>query len=281
MDSLNTIRELLAKTEKFLENKGISNPRLEAELLMSYVLGTDRIHLYMDMDMPLSQEEIDLYRDVVMQRATGKPVAYITGQKEFYSDTFFVNESVLIPRPDSEHLIDVVKNKFPEISSLLDIGTGSGVLAITLKKLLSIKTVVAVDISDAALQVAATNCEVILDDKVAIDFRLSDLYGSVYEKFDLIISNPPYITEAEYTSLDDTVRKFEPQTALVGGADGCFFYEQIIQGAKVHLNQAGAIVLEISDSVAMQVKEIALVSGFNNVEIIKDYADHQRVMVLS
>ncbi len=281
MANLKTIRDLLAKTRNFLAGKDFSNPRLEAELLLSYVLSTDRVHLYMDIDMPLSQDEVDRYRAVVLQRVTGKPVSYITGEKEFYSLSFMVNESVLIPRPDSEHLIDVVKNRYSKIDSMFDIGTGSGVLAITLKKLLSIKTVVAVDISEGALQVASTNCEKILGEKAVIDFRVSDLYASVSEKFDLIVSNPPYVTEFEYDALDNTVRNFEPKTALVGGADGCFFYDKIIQGGKEHLNNGGVIVFEISDTVALQVQELALVNGFERAEIIKDYADHQRVMVIS
>lgn len=275
---MHTIRELLGKTGTFFEEKGIGNGRLEAELLLAHVLGTDRVRLFMDLDKPLSEEEVSEYRNIVMERGKGSPVAYLTGSREFYSHSFTVSPAVLIPRPETEHLIDHARKYFPEgLDALLDIGTGSGILAVLLAKFLKARRCVAVDTSPEALVLAEKNAEAHLGEAHGIEFKEGDVYAGVEERFSLIVSNPPYVTDRELEELPRDVAEFEPHAALAGGADGLAVYKAIFVGLDEHLEDGGRLLLEISDSVAAGVAELAERSCLRDWEIHRDFSGHQRV----
>ena len=254
-----TILKILTWTREYLASKGVENARLEAEWLLCAVTGLDRVGLYLNFEKPLNESELDAYRSLVTRRARREPLQHLLGTQEFYGLEFEVSPDVLIPRHDTEILVAEALTRVPAARSVLDIGTGSGCIAITLAGLLPDARVTASDISAAALEVARRNAK---RNGVTIEF----LHGSLLEpvigrRFDLIISNPPYIPTADIAGLEPEVRDGDPHAALDGGADGLDFYRTLIPGAAVHLYPAGWLLLEVGIGQARGVAQLFREAG--------------------
>lgn len=243
-----TVGSLLDWTAQYFVKKGCDSPRLDAEVLLAHALKLKRIDLYARYNEAIEEGAKAKFRDLVRRRAEGCPVAYLVASKEFYSLPFFVNQDVLIPRPDTECLVDVALRiaKKENWRTILDLGTGSGCIAIALAKSLPQVKIVAVDISPKALAVASKNA---ITNKVAdrVSFVLGDLFAPLEKGlvFDAIVSNPPYIPDSDIKDLDKDVKDYEPRLALSGGTDGFSIFDQILPGAGLRLNQGGHLFIEI------------------------------------
>lgn len=238
-----TTLKILAWTKEFLLAKGVVNARLEAEWLLCAAMGLDRVGLYLQYDKPLNDSELAAYRSLVARRARREPLQHILGSQDFYGLDFEVNADVLIPRHDTEILVSEAIKRHPDAGTILDIGTGSGCIAVSLHKHLPLAHVTATDISEAALAVARRNAE---KNGAAIEFLSGSLFTPVAgRRFDLIVSNPPYIPTADIESLDQEVRDHDPFAALNGGSDGLDIYRALIPEAVEHLNPGGWLLVEI------------------------------------
>ncbi|NLM68953.1 MAG: peptide chain release factor N(5)-glutamine methyltransferase [Firmicutes bacterium] len=281
MAKLYTVQELVNISTAYLRDKGCDSPRLDAEVLMAHVLKADRVHLYMNLDRPLEKAEVDAYRRLIGLRGRRVPVAYLTGRKEFYGVEFIVSEAVLIPRPETEILVDqaltLLQSKTAPL--VLDVGTGSGAIAITLALQLQQVRVVAVDISREALKIAEQNADR-LNVADRLSFLQSDMLSQVPpQRFDLICSNPPYIPTGDLEHLEQEVQ-LEPQLALDGGQDGLDFYRVLIQQAPRYLTSGGHLLVEIGFDQAEQVLELARRRGFAHCRVVQDYAGKDRVVIM-
>jgi len=281
-----TIEKLITWTKQYFSARGIDTPRLDAEVLLSHILGKDRMYLYVHFDQPLSSEELAKYREAVKRRAQRQPVAYITGHKEFMGLDFLVSPAVLIPRPDTEILAEAVLERLaapaaPAAPTLLDIGTGSGALIISLLAKLPAATGTAVDISAAALEVASANARA-----QKVDNRLTFLNGDLFaalghQRFTAIVSNPPYIPTREITGLAPEVH-CEPVVALDGGQDGLDFYRRLLAGCPQHLETGGFVALEVGEGQAQAVAGLAKeIEGLAVSQIRKDYSGIERVVMVT
>ena len=276
-----TIGKILNWTKQYFEEKGVDTPRLDAEVLLSHILKCDRIHLYVNFDRPLVEEELASFRQMVKARVQRIPVAYILGEKEFMGHTFRVTPDVLIPRPDTEILVEEAIRLLSEKDSprIVDIGTGSGAILLSVLKGTESSTGVAVDLSPNALAVAKSN-----GDRLGLaeraDFRLGDLYAPVDGLFDAILSNPPYIPVRDMADLAPEVKQ-EPEMALVGGEDGLDFYRRLIDDAPHYLKEDGIVLFEVGIYQAQDVAELGKARGFCTQRILPDYAGIDRVVVLS
>ena len=242
----------------------------DAEWIASIVSGIKRSEL--GGDKKLKSSEIDKINELAAQRLTGKPLCYVLGNCDFYGYEIKVDERVLIPRPETEELVSEVLKVASRDKTVLDLCTGSGAIALVISKKSGAK-VVATDISEGALEVAKGNFKLFDAD---IKTELIDLYGDIDDKFDIIVSNPPYIKTSDMDGLDDVVKNYEPHLALDGGADGLDFYRRICAGAKARLNDGGMIFLEVGAGQANDVKKM-LDEEFN-VEIIKDISGVDRII---
>lgn len=277
-----TIGSIIKWTEQYFRDKGVDSPRLDAEVLLSHVLKKERIYLYIHFDEPLEAGELAAFRAMVKKRVQRIPVAYIVGAREFMGLTFVVSPAVLIPRPDTEILVEAVIERLKDKAQIkfVDIGTGSGAIVLSLLHYLPLACAAAVDISQDALTVAAENAETLLvNDRV--DFYLGDVYAPLTtEKFDAIISNPPYIPNADIAKLEPEVRNFEPYGALAGGMDGLDFYRQLIAGGSARLKDGGFMVFEVGINQARAVVALtAAIPELGKTEILKDYAGIERVVI--
>lgn len=259
----------------FAIKSGIS--KIDTYYLMSYLLNKSKEYIFVHIDKRISQLKILKWKRIVRKRKSGIPANYITGSREFYSLNFKVNPFVLIPRPETELLVDEITQLKP--SSLLDIGTGSGNIAISVKYHIPNVKVTAVDISRRALKVAKKNCRAILDD-LSIDFIRSDFCSKVEGKFDAIVSNPPYIPDCSIDKLQVEVSKYEPRIALSGGPDGLSSYKRIFSECKKYLKDDGRLLLEISDEVLDGILIIADNNGLKVEKVRNDYSNNARVVVL-
>jgi release factor glutamine methyltransferase len=253
-----TVRRLLEWTEDFLRKKGFDSARLEAQILLAHALGCKKIDLYVRHEEEPPEDRRSAFREMIKKRAEGMPVAYLVGHREFYSLEFAVTPAVLIPRPETETLVmEAVRRLRPlESPRVLDIGTGSGAIAVALAKQHKTARVTAIDVSGPALVIAAANAQTHgLADRVT--FLEGDLFAPVAGKmFDMIVSNPPYIAESEFPSLDVGVRDFEPRSALDGGPDGLNFYRRIAADVANHLNPGGSVLVEIGATQEAAVREL-------------------------
>ena len=279
-----TIKRLLDWTTQFFESKERESPRLCAEILLAEALKCQRIELYTRFDQVPDDQPMSLYRDWVKRHATGEPVAYLVGHREFYSLKFKVNSHVLIPRPETEHLviaaIDAAKTMGKPQPQILDIGTGSGCVAITLATQIAGSQVLATDLSPEAIQVAKANVEL---QKVAdqVTFAESDLFESLPVGFraDIIVSNPPYVGKSEVDTVDAAVREFEPSVALFAGEAGTEIIQQLVQEAPKYLEPGGFLIFETSPLIFDRCLEIAAAeSHFGDPETIRDLAGHRRIV---
>lgn len=248
-------------------------PLLESRVLLEHVLSADRLTLIKESGSELKDNDREAFMSLIFQRLSGKPIAYITGHKEFMGLDFFVNADVLIPRPDTETLVEYAIGTGKR--KILDIGTGSGAIAVSLAKYIADSEVSAADISPDALAVAEKNARA---NKAEINFLLLDILNDeIGGKYDMIVSNPPYIKDSVIPTLDKTVRAFEPRLALSGGEDGLKFYRKIAEKAPGALYGGGILAFEIGYDQAHAVSEI-MAKSFKNIQIIKDLAGCDRVV---
>lgn len=281
MAALRRVVELLDLTTSYLDTAGCQSARLDAELLLAHVLGMDRLQLYLSLERPLNPDELDRFREVVRARATRRPVAYITGQREFYSSKFAVNANVLIPRPETELVVDQVLECSKRFSRprIHDVGTGSGAIVLSLANALPQAVLSASDISAAALATAQTNCQALgLSERV--QFVVAHMLEGVSSPVDIICSNPPYVPTDELDSLEPELG-FEPRVALDGGPDGLAAYRQLLPQAATCLEPGGFLVLEIGASQAQSVTALGQASGFSPHRLVQDYCGLDRVVVFT
>jgi len=281
-----TIGRLLSWTTDYLSGRGSSSPRLDAELLLAEVLKRPRIQLYAAFDEQPDEDARGRFRDLVRRRASGEPVAYLLGRREFYSQDFRVTSDVLIPRPETEHLVVLLLDLArgyqgaSDTLEIADVGTGSGILAVTAARHLPKSRVTAIDVSPAALEIAQSNAvEHEVGDR--LEWVESDLFAALPEerRWDFIVSNPPYVSTAEMDELPEEVREHEPRLALLGGDDGTAVIRRLIPQAARRLRPGGSLLVEVSPMIAEAVEglldaEPALERG----PTVKDLARHPRVV---
>lgn len=279
-----TIRRVLEWTRDHFGQKGIESARLDAELLLAHTLKRDRVQLYLEYDKPLHSEELGRYRELVKRRAQRVPVAYLTGERDFWSLAFAVDARVLIPRPETEVLVEealarVKKRESPPLR-VLDVGTGSGVLAVVLARELE-ATVVASDVSAGALEVAALNAER-HGVRERIDFRCASLIPDDCEPFDLIVSNPPYIPSAQIATLMPEVSSHEPKLALDGGADGLDCIRDLLRAAQSALVRGGWLLVEFGgrEQVEPIARAAAELPALGELQLRNDYGGEPRIAVV-
>ena len=277
-----TIKEIIIKYSKELENIS-DTPRLDVELLLKRALGdVDSMYIRMYLDKELSEDQEKYFLEMMKDRLNQRPIAYILGNREFMGLDFFVKEGVLIPRPDTETLVEEIINICNNKTGLniLDIGTGSGAITVSLAKYLDKSHVVSVDISDIALEIASKNA---ISNKVdeRIDFIKSDVFSNVSRenKFDIIVSNPPYIKKSDIDGLDRQVKDFEPYNALEGGEDGLDFYRKITRESREFLNENGILAYEVGHDQASDVSKIMQQNGFKGIYTKSDLQGFERVVI--
>lgn len=270
-----TYRELFEYGKKQLEDAGIEETALDARLLLEYICHTDRNALLVHGDSVRSNLEEQFYRMVIEKRAQRIPLQHITGQQEFMGLTFKVNEHVLIPRQDTEILVEEAMRYLSDGMRILDICTGSGCILLSLLKYSNECEGLGVDISDDALAVARENAQNL---GLETEFRHSDLLEKVEGKFDMIVSNPPYIETTVIDTLMPEVREHEPMLALDGREDGLYFYRRIVEQCTSYMTRGARLFFEIGYDQGEAVKDMMIHKGFCEVEIIKDYAGLDRVV---
>ena len=277
-----TIGRILQWTEQYFQSKGMDTPRLDGEVLLSHVLGKNRIYLYTNYDQPLEQEELDRFRPLVIERAKGHSVASLTGTKDFMGLTFAVNDKVLIPRPDTETLVEYVLSSYHQQDSIriLDMCTGPGTILLSLLHYLPTATGMGLDISRDALEIATKNQEAFKLENRS-EFYESDMFSYLEhhnELFDVIVSNPPYIRLEDKKILSPDVLN-EPHIALFGGEDGLQFYRILAKECRNYLNANGRVAFEVGFDQAKEVGALLQETGqYSNIQFIADLGGHNRVV---
>ena len=281
--------DLLDWTAEYFQQHGVPNPRLDAEVLLGHLLEKSRLQLYLHFEMPVFQEHLTPFRELIKKRIERTPVSYLTNRKEFMSLDFYVDERVLIPRPETEQLVEtVLTSKTEDFQRLLELGTGSGVIATSLAVQQPEWEIVATDISEPALAVARQNAET-----HACAARIKFLSGDLFEpieamntdeepQFDWIVCNPPYIKNTERDTLNPDVRDYEPEVALFAGDDGLAVIRRLIVEAPKYLAPGGKLILEIGETQADSVRALLdAESAYCTYELLKDYAEKERVVFAS
>lgn len=276
------VKEVLDKTVRFFRDKKIESPRLDAELLIAAALGLKRIDLYLKFDQPLKDEEVTRCRDHVRRRSSGEPVAYILGTKEFFGESFLVSPDVLIPRPETELLVEAAIKWAQEQQSdslqILDLGCGSGCLGLSVAQKILNSKVTLVDISESALSVAKKNVEKLgLSERATLVLSDAAIFNSE-EKFDLILANPPYIDPKD-ARVESNVRQFEPHLALFAGNKGLEKIFSWSQNIKRFAQPKSFVGFEIGCDQGQEVLTHFFSLGFLNAKILKDYSDLDRHVV--
>lgn len=260
--------------------RGIESPRLDAELLVAHALHITRTQVIVDANRPLDPAELDALRTLVKRRRSREPIAYLRGEREFYGLTFRVDSRVLVPRPDTEALVEVMLARTSHVSMsmrLLDLCTGSGCVAITAARQRPTAQVYAGDVSRDALAVARDNAARLGAHRIA--FAESDLFTAFGgKKFDVVTANPPYIASAEIAELAADVRDFEPRLALDGGADGLDLLRKIVEEAPAYLVAGGLLAVEVGAGEAPDVVKLFEARGFRDVRVARDYGNIERVV---
>lgn len=283
-DDVWTIQRILSWTTDYLSERGIESARLEAELLCAHARQCQRIHLYTDFDVPMTDQERARMREYVQRRATREPLAYITGRREFYGRNFDVGVGVLIPRPETETLIDLALEQIPDDrpSHFVEVGFGSGCIAITLALQKPQCTITACDVSEVCCEYAGRNAEIHeVSDRV--QFVQGDGVPAIQDHLgdtvcDGLVSNPPYVCDHELASLQPEVSIHEPRRALVSGADGLDLIRQLIPQASGLLRPGGWLGLECDPAQCGPVTELMSQSGLLNPQVHRDYRDTDRIV---
>lgn len=275
-------RALLQKSIDYLAKNDVIDSRLDAEYIFAHVLKVKRTILSMNLRKEISLAEKEEIKDLLYKRAKEKkPLQYLLGEWEFYGLPFKVDERVLIPRADTEILVEQCKFILNEIENpkVLDIGTGSGAISVTIAKEIPSATVLGADISGDALEVAVENRK-INNVESNLKFIKSDVFSNIKDMdYDMIISNPPYIPQEEYEELMPEVKKHEPQRALTDNGDGYYFYKKISEEAPKYLKDGGYLAFEVGYNQAQEVSELMKKSGFQIIAIVKDYGGIERVVI--
>ena len=275
-----TYREVYQEGVKVLTEAAIAEAALDARFLLEYVCKTDRNTLLAHGDREVTGEEQEQYLETIARRAAHVPLQHITGEQEFMGLTFAVNNKVLVPRQDTEVLVEEVMRNLHDGMRILDMCTGSGCILLSLLQYSNDCTGVGVDLSSDALAVARGNYERIRQQKPEMEasFLESDLFTKVEGRYDIIVSNPPYIRSDVIPNLMPEVRDYEPMMALDGTEDGLFFYREITKKAKDYLNRGGMLYYEIGCDQAEEVCAIMETEGFREIEVVKDFAGLDRVV---
>jgi release factor glutamine methyltransferase len=280
--------EILRLAEHYLAEGGTERPRLEAEHLLAHVLGRSRLDLYLEFDRPLDEPELEPFRELLRKRRQRVPCQYLIGETEFYGLPFAVDERVLIPRPESEHLVEAALARLKAIETpaaplVYDIGTGSGCLAAAIAHEDARCRVIASDASAAALEVARANAE-----RNGVGERVAFVEGVLFEPFvqageadaDVIVCNPPYVARSEWESLPDEIRLHEPREALDGGPDGLDVIRELVAAAPAHLKPGGWLLVEVGHTQADAVKALmAQTDALNEITTVRDYGGIERVVI--
>lgn len=282
-----TIGKILKWTEEYFQKAQLDSSRLDAEVLLAHVLNQpERIYLYVHFDQPLEQSELAAYKECIKRRVQHEPVAYITGHRDFMGLDFKVTRDTLIPRPDTEILVEAVLQRLPaagENSTLADIGTGTGAICLSLLNYLPKLRAMAVDISPGALSVAQEN-SLSLGLTQRVEFLQGDLLAPLKAKGELlnaIVSNPPYIPKADIATLASDVKAYEPMGALDGGEDGLDFYRRLLAESGDLLKDGGFLAMEVGIHQAHQLEALAKdMSQWGKCEILRDLAGIERVVIL-
>ena len=275
---MNTL-DLLNKGSKKLKYKGIKSSQIDSEILLSNILGKSRENILINLDKKIGSDDIIKFNDFIERRSLKEPIAYILKEKEFWSKNFVVNKSTLIPRPETELMVEKLsKIYYGKKIFILDIGTGSGCILISLLSELKNSIGIGIDISTKALKIAKINAL-----KHEVDHKLrfeKKCFSKIfYKKFDLIVSNPPYIDQRKINKLDDDIKKFEPLIALNGGNDGLDVITKVIYKAKEILKIKGTLALEIGNEQLIKVSKILRNNNFKIIENIKDYNENTRCLI--
>ncbi len=286
-----TVLSLLQWSTNHLQSKNFENARLQVELLLAYALQFNRVQLYTNYDKPLSPNELALFRELLKRKLKNEPLQYILGETEFYGLKFFVDNRVLIPRPETELLVEEIlalckKSSEDVIPSLLDIGTGSGNIPIILAKYLSEATLVSLDCSRDALDVARKNAEYhCVAERINFVhhniFMPMNAMQSAVHSFDMIVSNPPYIAKDEVATLPPDVRDYEPQLATTDDGDGYKFYYRIAEIGKELLRGEKIVAVEIAFNQSKKVQHIFAEFGYRILAVKKDYSGYERIIIAS
>ncbi|WP_373483119.1 peptide chain release factor N(5)-glutamine methyltransferase [Acetobacterium sp.] len=277
-----TIKEILDFGRQTLTQAGIEYPGLEAEILLSRILDQDRVYFYTHSQETMDLKQAESYRSAIKRRSQLEPVAYILEKKEFMGMDFFVNGDVLIPRPDTEpmveYLLEYLHRNYLKEAKVLDLCTGSGAIGISIKKYFNQGKVSLSDFSEAALAVARINAGQLVNNDLLL--YQGDLFAAIPpgETFDIIVSNPPYIRRAEMNRLAPDIIEYEPHMALDGGESGLDFYRRIIGEAHLFLEKDGLLALEIGDDQAADVIELLGKNGYQEIQSIKDLSGHIRCL---
>ncbi|MCR4416531.1 MAG: peptide chain release factor N(5)-glutamine methyltransferase [Ignavibacteria bacterium] len=273
-----TVLESLKLAKEYLEKHQIENPRLNAELLLSEILNCKRLELYTNFEKPLKDEEIQKFRDFLLRRAKGEPVQYITGKAYFYGLEFVVTPDVLIPRPETELLVEEVINSFDKNESLkiVDLCSGSGNIGITLAKFFPNSIVDCIDISEKAIEIGKLNAERLNVKNVSF-IQLDILKQQLSEVYDVIVSNPPYISIEKQNEIQKEVRLYEPRIALFVD-DELKFYRRILELSDGSLKNKGRVFLEIDNEISQQVFDLMKEKNFASISIKKDFANLNRII---
>ncbi len=283
-----TSLDLVRWTAGYFKDHRVENARSEAEILLAHTLGTRRIDLYLNHDQPLCEDELARFKSTIKRRLAGEPVAYITGVREFWSLTLTVNPSVLIPRPETECLVEAVLPLLDDCAKspkrVLEMGTGSGAIVIALAHDHPEHRYLAMDRSVAALQTARQNAR-----KHRVEERIGWFCGNWdaallpgNETFDLIVSNPPYIRSSDINELQPEIRNHEPRIALDGSADGLACLRRIIESAHHYLRPGGHVALEMGYDQKTEIQSIAAAVGrYTSLRIVKDYSGHDRIALMT
>ena len=278
-----TVLDLVEWTENYFRESGITTPRLDAEVLLGFVLQKSRLQLYLSFEMPVFPDHLSVFRQLVQRRKEHTPVSYLTNHREFMSIDFYVDSRVLIPRPETEILVEYVLDRTSTHGpiSLVDIGTGSGAIAVSLAFNRPEWYIVATDISIDALAVAETNAT---RQQTQIEFRSGDMLStleSVDNKFDWIVSNPPYISSQDYKILPPDVRNFEPKLALASPPDGLQLIRILIESAPNYLKPNGRLAIEIGKGQRLDVEDFVHRSKqYQKIDFIPDLSGVARILVV-
>lgn len=261
-----TVLEAIKLSTEYLEKKDVESARANAEILLAEILNCKRLDLYLTFDKPLKENELNLYREFIRKRGTRIPLQYIVKNVEFFGFKLVVNENVLIPRPETEQLVEKIIQDYTRIENLtiLDIGVGSGNISIALSNNLKNCKVVGIDISQMALEIAKVNSEKYLSEN-KVEFKLFDILKDNLAnlgKFDLIISNPPYISNQDFEALEPELKNFEPRIALTDSSDGFSFYKKIISASKELLNMNGKLYFEMGKDQFQKIDSLMKENGF-------------------
>lgn len=276
-----TVLESINLSSEYLKNKGIESPRINAELLLAHILSCKRLNLYLSFEKPLTEEELQKYRELLRRRSKFEPLQYIIGKVEFYGIDFKVNPSVLIPRQETEILIETIIGQYDKHDTLriLDIGTGSGNIAISLAKNLDNSVITALDISEEALKTASENallnCVNQRTEFIKLDFLAEELNKN---DFDIIVSNPPYVAIEEFETLRPELKEYEPKIALTDYNSGLLFYDFISAKSNYLLKPGGKLFFELGKGQFSIVNEIMTKNNYQNIKVIKDYLNIERVI---